>query len=262
MFGPKIGTLFFVCLFVACSALAQNPAPLNISPNEATMLLGETRSFRAVGKDGRMRHNVRWSISPEHAAAIHPQNDEVVVTANEVSTSVTLTAYAEGDSAEATIEIRDGKTLPAGTKIWSVAPSPGCKNKQIVQAVPSATGPDLYVLEDCPQGTVIRALDAEGHEMWRKVPGQADYKLPLAGARSEHEGQRLNPHASSVCDQISLGMSKEEAAKTIDAMNASLNPRQKATDSWLLEEDGFRCAISFDAKSSTVVKKKKTVVTD
>ena len=98
--------------------------------------------------------------------------------------------------------------------------------------------------------------------MWRKVPGQADYKLPVAAKTSAHEGQRLNPHASSVCDRISLGMSKEEAAKTIDAMNATLNPRQKATDSWLLEEDGFRCAISFDAKTSTVIKKKKTVVTD
>lgn len=226
------------------------------------MLIDDTRSFRAVGRDGRMRHNVRWSISPEHAATIRSQNDEIVVTANEASASVTLTAYAEGDSAEAKIEIRDGKTLPAGTKIWSVSPIPGCKNKEIVQAVPSATGPDLYVLEDCPQGTVIRALDAEGHELWRKVPGQADYKLPSAAANSGHEGQRLNPHASSVCDQITLGMSKEEAAKTIDAMNATLNPRQKATDSWLLEEDGFRCAISFDAKTSTVIKKKKTVVTD
>ena len=262
MSRAKFDLLLFIFLVLTASALAQNPAPLNISPNEATMLIGETRSFRAVGKDGRMRHNVRWSISPEHAAAIGPQNDEVVVTANEVSASVTLTAYAEGDSAEATIEIWDGKTLPAGTKIWSVAPIPGCKNKQIVQAVPSATGPDLYVLEDCPQGTVIRALDAEGHELWRKVPGQADYKLPSEAARSQHQGQRLNPHASSVCDQISLGMSKEDVAKTIDAMNASLNPRQKATDSWLLEEEGFHCAISFDAKTSTVVKKKKTVVTD
>ena len=226
------------------------------------MLLGETRSFRAVGKDGRMRHNVRWSISPEHAAMIAPQNDEVVVTAKEAFASVRLTAHAEGDSAEATIEIRDGKTLPAGTKIWSVAPIPGCKNKQIVQAVPSATGPDLYVLEDCPQGTVIRALDAEGHELWRKVPGQPNDKVPLAAPGSEREGQRLNLHASSVCDQISPGMSKEEAIKTVNSKDVILNPRQKASDSWVLEEEGFRCEISFDAKTSTVVKKKKTVVTD
>src|SRR5581483_1630771 len=244
MSALKSHRLLFVCLIVPVCALAQNPAPLNISPNEATMLLGETRSFRAVGKDGRKRQNVRWSISPENAATIDTQNDEVIVTAKEASASVRLTAYAEGDSAEATIDIRDGKTLPAGTKIWSVAPIPGCKNKQIVQAVPSATGPDLYVLEDCPQGTVIRALDAEGHEIWRKVPGQQNETPQSPGARSEHEGQRLNLHATSVCDQISPGMSKEDTIKAVNSMNASLNPRQKVGDSWVLEEEGFRCEIS------------------
>lgn len=55
----------------ALSARAQNPPALSVSPGKASMVVGETRTFRAVGKDGRIRHNVRWSISPELAAAHH-----------------------------------------------------------------------------------------------------------------------------------------------------------------------------------------------
>ena len=52
--GLCIGLLLY-----AAWAAAQNPESLSISPGKATMLVGETRTFRAVGKDGRIRHNVR-----------------------------------------------------------------------------------------------------------------------------------------------------------------------------------------------------------
>ncbi len=35
-------------------ASAQTPETLTVSPGKATMLVGETRIFRAVGKDGRI----------------------------------------------------------------------------------------------------------------------------------------------------------------------------------------------------------------
>jgi hypothetical protein len=38
--------------------------------------------------------------------------------------------------------------------------------------------------------------------------------------------------------------------------------RENIANPWMIEEEGFRCAISFDAARGTVVKKKKTVVTD
>jgi len=41
-----------------------------------------------------------------------------------------------------------------------------------------------------------------------------------------------------------------------------LTTSNKGVNPWRIEEEGFRCAISFDAASGTVVKKKKTVVTD
>ncbi len=153
---------------LSASGFAQEVPTLSISPGKATMVQGETRTFRAVGKDGRMRHNVRWSVSPEHAAKLTTSGDEAVVQAEAESTSLTLTAYAEGDSAQATVEIGSRPTLPAGTLLWTVAPLPGCKSKKLSQAVPSATGPDLYDEEECPQGAFVRALTADGRELWRR----------------------------------------------------------------------------------------------
>ena len=265
-------------------ASAQTPETLTVSPGKATMLVGETRIFRAVGKDGRICHNVRWSISPEHAASITVNGDEVTVGAREPSPSLLLTAYAAGDSADASIEIRPAGDMPVGTAIWSVSPTPGCKATKMTQAVPSANGPDLYVEETCPEGTMVRALTADGRELWRRLLGGPAAAPPNAaapiskgpyigffpngstskapGKPDEPTGERINSHARSVCDAIAVGMSRDDVSKAVSQRNAALDPRQRSTDTWLIEDEGFRCTISFDAKTSAVVKKKKTIVTD
>jgi len=248
------------------------------------MLVGETRTFRAVGKDGRIRHNVRWQISPQNAAAISVSGDEVNVQAREASPSVLLTAYAEGDSADATIEIRAAGDMPAGTTLWSVSPTPGCKATKMTQAVPSANGPDLYVEETCPEGTMIRALTADGRELWRRRLGGAGESSPQAAGPvakgpyigffpngpasnvkekpQEPPAEHINSRSTSVCDAIAIGATKELAAKAVTERGLALDPKQRVGNPWLLEEEGFRCTISFDEKTGAVVKKKKTVVTD
>ena len=274
---------------VAAPGLAQHPPALTISPDKATMLVGETHTFRAVGKDGRMRHNVRWGISPEHAAEIRVNGDEVVVTAREASTGVLLTAFAEGDSADAWIEIRSAGDMAAGTVLWKVSPTPGCKAAQITQAVPSANGPDLYVQESCPEGVMIRALTADGRELWRRLMGGGNHapangagpiakgpyigimpngvtsSMPASktsGKTDKPAGEHIRLQTASVCDAISVGMPREDAFKTVAERKIGFDARQKAGDTWTIEEEGFRCTISFDGKTAAVVKKKKTIVTD
>ena len=268
---------------LAIAAFAQNPAALTVSPGKATMLVGDTRTFRAVGKDGRVRHNVRWSISPEQAATLTVNGDEAVVQAHEASPSVLLTAYANGDSADASIEIRPAGDMPAGTPIWSVSPTPGCKATKMTQAVPSANGPDLYVEETCPEGTMIRALTADGRELWRRLLGSSgapsNVAAPIAngpyigllpngatskvpGKSDQPAGEHINARANSVCDTISLGMARDEVFKAANERGLHLDPKQRQSATWSLEEEGFRCTISFDASTGAVVKKKKTIVTD
>lgn len=260
----RVVPLLIVSVWLAQCALAQDPPTLTISPGKATMLVGETHTFRAVGKDGRMRHNVRWGISPEQAASLTLDGDEAVVAANEVSSSVLLTAYSEGDSATATVEIRAGETLPMGTAKWSVAELPGCKEEKIIPAVPSAGGPDIYVQESCPQGEFIRAINEEGGELWRRQISGPGAVVPSAlNAKTNFaQGAHLNRHDSSICDAVSLGMTRKEVLKLIESRSLALDEKQRASDEWALEEEGSRCTISFDGKSAAVVKKKKTIVTD
>ena len=247
---------------LSASGAAQEVPALSISPGRVTMLQGETRTFRAVGKDGRIRHNVRWSISPDHAAKLTTNGDEAVVQAEAESSAVTLTAYAEGDSAQATVDIRSSHTLPAGTLLWTVAPLPGCKSKKMSQAVPSATGPDLYVEEECPQGDFVRALTADGRELWRRqITGSGGVLSREPVTRQQADtGQHLDLHRASVCDGVSSGMTKDEVSKVVNGHNLNVEKKQWQSDSWEFEEEGSRCAIAFDGKSGAVMKKKKTII--
>jgi len=250
-----------VAIALGAAGSAQQIPALSISPGKATMMPGETRTFRAVGKDGRMRHQVRWSISPERAAKLTMDGDEAVVQAEEAGT-VMLTAYAEGDSAQAAVDILSGRTPPTGTLIWSVPSLPGCTTKKMTQAVPSATGPDLYDEEECPQGNFVRALTADGREMWRRqITGSGGVleSGPIAKPQTD-TGRHLNLRAASVCDGVSPGMTKDAVAQVVNAHNLHVEPRQRQGDHWDFEEEGSRCTISFDGNSGAVVKKRKTVI--
>lgn len=258
----------FVALFaiaLVAAGFAQGIPALSVSPGSATMTPGETRTFRAVGKDGRMRHNVRWSISPEHAAKLTMDDDEAVVQAVEAAT-VMLTASAEGDSAQATVDILSGHTPPIGTRLWTVSALPGCTTKKMTQAVPSATGPDLYDEEECPQGNFVRALTADGREMWRRqitgsggVLESRSQSEPVAKPQTD-TGRHLNLHPVSVCDGVSPGMTKDAVSQVANAHNLHVEPRQRPSDTWEFEEEGSRCTISFDGNSGAVVKKKKAII--
>jgi hypothetical protein len=240
--------------------LAQDSPALTVVPSKATMLIGETHTFRAVGKDGRLRHNVRWSVSPQHAAKLTANDDEATIQADEPSSTVVLTAYAEGESSEASIEIRSGPSLPIGTTKWSVSGLPGCKSMQMTQAVPSANGPDIYVQEACPDGTYVRAITDDGRELWRRKIG-----VPLApGLKAKEEtepAEHISLSTRSLCDDISSGMSKDSVSKLAQDHNLRLGEKERQGNNWLIEERNFHCKILFD-NAATVVKKLKIIITD
>jgi len=90
---------------------AQDAASLLVVPSNVTMLVGETHTFRAVGRDGRMLQNIHWTVSPESAATLTIDGSEATLLANQISSTVILTAHGAGGSAEARIEIRPGTSL-------------------------------------------------------------------------------------------------------------------------------------------------------
>ena len=57
-------------------------------------------------------------------------------------------------------------------------------------------------------------------------------------------------------------MTKGEVSKVVNGHHLNVEKKQWQSDNWDFEEEGSRCTISFDANTASVVKKKKTVVTD
>ena len=252
----------FVVSITSGSVIAQNIPVVLVVPSKVTMVIGETHTFRAVDRDGRMLHDVRWSVTPEQAATLLGGGDEATLQATQTASRVILTASAGGDIAEANIEIRSGTQLPTGSVKWSVTDLPGCKTTKIIPAVPSAGGPDVYVQETCPDGTYIRAITDDGRELWRRkisdtpaLPGQT------TSDDSNEMTQHLDTAARSICLDISPGMNKEDVWKLAQTRSLPLRDDERKKDSWLIEEPGSSCAVAFD-QSGIVLRKKKTIITD
>lgn len=251
-----------LALFAVGASLAPaQETGIAVVPSKVTMLVGEAHTFRAVGNDGRMRHHVRWSVTPTSVVTLTQDGDEVTVAAGQPFSSVTLTAYSEGSSAQAALEIRAGDSLPQGTVKWSVKEMPGCKSTKITPAVPSAGGPDIYEEEWCPQGTFVRAITDDGRELWHRQIGGPSAPPPTA-AKAEDASQATHiTTAHSVCDDVTTGITKDAALKLASDRNLPVGDQERAKDNWLLEEQGFQCKIFFDP-SGTVVRKKKTILAD
>jgi hypothetical protein len=242
-------------------AFAEQPPALLVVPSHATMLVGEDRRFRAVGPDGHIQHNVRWSVFPADAAELTTNDDEAIVHTVSPSPTIILTADAAGESAKATIEIRAGNSLTPGTAMWSVTSVPGCKPGNLTQAAPSANGPDLYAQESCPDGIYVRALTADGRELRRRRLGDLSLPLPPEVKDRIEPGEHINLDSHALCDAVSADETKETVAKMARNRNLQLDDRQRASNRWLFEEPDSRCVIFFDQRGA-VVKKKKTIVTE
>src|SRR5580704_13568021 len=132
------------------------------------MIVGGTQQFTAVNNIGYPEDNATWTVSNTSLATI-TTGGEPVLTAVAAGT-VTLTATLDGVSAQAQITILASGSTPApGTALWSVPPVPGFSPLQLAQAMPSASGPDLYSTQLSASGaqTILQALTLDGQQMWQ-----------------------------------------------------------------------------------------------
>jgi len=134
---------------------------VTLLPTQASMLVGDTRSFRALDASGLMANVSNWSSSDTSIADFGPDPDNPtgppLLTAK-ASGQVTINA----DSSSATVTVYSGTTFPAGTVMWTV-PSTASLGFA-VQAMPTSDGvADLFVVQ--PSGAV-QALKADGTLAW------------------------------------------------------------------------------------------------
>ena len=253
----------FVSILVAHWSLVllfAQPAPfMAISPGTATILVGQTRRFRAVDEQGRTQHNVHWMIS-DPAAFSSEQGDELLLTAKHAG-EFRINAYSGDKAAEATIKVVEGNALPMGSVIWSQPQPSGCKATKIIQAMPTENGPATFEQSECPDGTYLRAFSADGVQMWRrKIDNAAAATVPGLPDVKSVPHNRLNENSASVCDLVTVGSEQEKVRDLLKSQNLSFTEDAHQKQVWLVDEGGTQCKLWFDGKA--VIKKRKILVVE
>jgi hypothetical protein len=146
------------------------PPSLRITPAVSNIPVGGTQQFTAIDNNGIPRQDVTWSISDTTLAGITVNGDDVAILSGLTPGQVTLTASDGTVTAQEQVTILSQASFTSGTTIWSAAPpAAGFSVQQLVQAVPSANGPNLYAISTSADGTqsMIQALRFDGEQLWQ-----------------------------------------------------------------------------------------------
>jgi len=258
---PRIVGL--AALFWAAALWGQS-AFVTITPSAATMLVGESRPFRLVDQNGRTQRNVSWTIS-DPGALQADKGDELVVTAKQPG-DFRISAHSGNGTAEATVKVMEGTSVPKGAAKWSSPSLEGCKPMEIKPAVPSASGIDIYVMTQCGDGQYLEAYTAEGIQVWRQkvsggsgptpVPRAVPGNPSAPASPNQTVAERLNQNSTSICDQVSLGTDQHKIHDLLERRKLSFSGDSAQSRVWLVEESGTQCKLWFDDKSLLTKKRK------
>jgi hypothetical protein len=174
------------------------PLSLQVTPPNVNMLVGGTQSFTAVDDQGTRRPDATWSVSDSTIASFVSGSPNMLM-ANAVG-QVTVTATVSGISAQTTVTVLSGTSLPAGTVLWSAPPVSGFTVQQMVQAVPTADGPGLYSIESGSNNNMlVRAFRSTGEQMWQITLAGYIYGYGLSAVGDNFGGLLLvgSPNAST-----------------------------------------------------------------
>ena len=74
-------------------------------------------------------------------------------------------AYGAGGSASANVNVIRAFAYAQGAAKWTVESFEGCMTRRPIAAIPApGSSNDVFMVDDCPRGTVVRALTANGLE--------------------------------------------------------------------------------------------------
>jgi hypothetical protein len=235
-----------------------------ITPEKVTMLVGESRPFRLVDEKGTMQHDVSWTVSDPDDFQTQT-GDEFVITAKKAG-DFQIEAWSAAGSAEASVTVVEGQSLRSGTVKWSAGSYEGCKVMQVVPAVPSANGPDIFTTSKCDDGGYVAAFTSDGIELWRRKIGAAGPapfsrpRVPIASVpgNSASHVARLDATSQSVCDLAGAGTPQAKIRLLLNQRQLSFSER--ASDhAWVVAESSSECDLWFSSKA-VLVKKKKIFV--
>jgi len=245
----------FLCLLatvtLALSLAAQDIPGLAVTPSSATVLLGDARPFRAVGRDGRPAYAVRWDAS---SSDVHISGNGAEIMAYfRIPGDYIINAYSPDGTGSAHVKVVNLRDYPTGGIKWSVQSFAGCQTRQIVPAIPApGVTTDVFMQEVCPRGNLVRALTAEGLENWRTWIGEKNVDPSKLDAY-----QPKDLLGKSICDSVKLDMSRDDVLKLAASAKTPLSDAEQSKDIWTFEESAGDCRITFhDGK---VTRKQKII---
>ena len=260
MIGFPLPQLLCIGLLLlwAAALFGQVPNTYLITPEKTTMLIGESRPFRMVDQSGHSQHKVTWTLSDADAFQ-SAEGDEIRLTPKRAG-DFRLTARTDFATAEATVKVMEGESLPVGTVKWSAGKMKGCKTTKIIPAVPSPNGPDIFEQSSCEDGDYVAAYAASGVLLWRRKI--TDNGAPARPGGNDYEvvGNRLESHPASICDLVSAGMDQQKVRNLLTQHNPSFREEPSGGRVWLVEESNTQCRMWFDEKSVLGKKRKVLVV--
>jgi hypothetical protein len=150
------------------------PFTLQITPAVVNMIIGGVQQFTAVDNQGIPRTDASWSVSNSSLAAVTTNGDGTGLVTALAAGQVTITATADGVSAQEQVTILSSASFLPGTVLWSAAPIAGFSPLQTIQTAPTSALspwglPDLYSVQLSSDGTksTIQALQADGEQLWQ-----------------------------------------------------------------------------------------------
>jgi hypothetical protein len=167
------------------------PARLRVTPQNITMLAGETRRFSLLDNLDRVPSQAVWTIDNATVATLTTTPD-VELTAVSAG-AVTLMASWRGLTATTRVTVLGSAGAPVGTAVWSAPPLQGSVERIVQGAVTLDNERRVYALEhdDSIAEDLIRAFDIDGREAWAtRVPGRVIQLSgdPFGGVVALHGG--------------------------------------------------------------------------
>ncbi len=138
---------------------------IQVTPNPVTVVVGNTQSFTAIDQGGTRRPDATWSVNDTSIATLASDGSGTITAV--AAGTVTVTATVGSTSGQSTVTVVSG-SLTAGTALWTAPSVSGFTTQKIIQAVPTANGPDLYSIDEDSSGDLlVRAFRSDGEQLWQ-----------------------------------------------------------------------------------------------
>ena len=243
-------------LLAGGTSFGASPKTYQITPDKTMMAIGESRSFRMVDENGQAQHKVRWTVSDVDAFE-ETEGDELHLYARRAG-EFRLTARTDFAIAEASVKVVEAKDMTQGTMRWQSGKKDGCTTTKILPARPNGIGVYAYQQSQCEDGIYVAAYTSDGVQLWRRKI--SDSPSQTGSNDYEVEGQHLEAHPASICDELQVGTEQEKIRAMLTDQQLSFREQPGAEHVWLVEQSNAQCRLQFDDKLMLVKKKKVFVV--